>query len=103
MEAWHNFIDKFDLLLKKIKLERTVKIAGREIPPLVMGFALIAICIPIWGYLEFEGKNKLIGAVVVILMAWAVVQLGSLGFGDGVGEKVDSSSTDKSRASNWHG
>ena len=55
METWNNFIDKFDLLLKKIKLERTVKIAGREIPPLVMGFGLIAICIPIWGYLEFEG------------------------------------------------
>ena len=103
METWNNFIDKVDLLLKKIKLDRTVKIAGRKYPPFDMGFALIAICIPIWGYLEFEGKNNLIGAVVVILMAWAVVQLGSLGFGDGGGEKVDSASNDKSRASNWHG
>ncbi len=72
MKTWNNLVDKFDLLLKKIKLESTVKIAGREIPPVVMGFALIVICIPIWGYLEFEGRNKLIGALVAILMAWGV-------------------------------
>ncbi len=99
METWNNLVDKFDLLLKKIKLESTVKIAGREIPPVVMGFALIVICIPIWGYLEIEGDNKLIGALVVILMAWGVVQLGALGLGDGVGEKPGSSSADKSFAS----
>lgn len=98
METWNNLIDKFDLLLKKIKLERTVKIAGREIPPVVMGFALIVICIPIWGYLEFEGRNKLIGALVTILMAWGVVQLGAMGLGDGVGEKPGSSPADKSQA-----
>lgn len=96
METWNNLVDKFDLLLKKIKLENTVKIAGREIPPVVMGFALIVICIPIWGYLEFEGQNKLIGALVAILMAWGVSQLGALGLGDGVGEKPGSSSADTS-------
>lgn len=96
METWNNLVDKFDLLLKKVKLENTVKIAGKEISPMVMGFALIVVCIPIWGYLESGGKNKLIGALVVILMAWGVAQLGALGFGDGVGEKPGSSSTDKS-------
>jgi len=99
METWNNLVDKFDLLLTKIKMESTVKIAGREFPPLVTGFALIVICIPIWGYLEFEGDNKLIGALVVILMAWGVAQLGALGLGDGVGEKVGSSTADKSFAS----
>lgn len=99
METWNNLVDKFDLLLTKIKLERTLKIAGREIPPLVMGFALIVICIPIWGYLEIEGDNKLVGALVVILMAWGVAQLGALGLGDGVGAKPGSSSADKSFAS----
>ena len=99
METWNNLIDKFDLLLKKIKLESTVKIAGREIPQVFMGFALIVVCVPIWGYLEFEGENKLIGALVVLLMAWAVTQLGALGLGDGVGEKPGSSSVDKSKAS----
>ena len=94
MEIWNNLIDKFDLLLSKIKLERKVKIAGREIPPVVMGFALIVICIPIWGYLEFEGKDKLIGAFVVVLMAWAVAQLGALGLGDGIGEKPGNLSDD---------
>jgi hypothetical protein len=94
METWNNLVDKFDLLLTKIKLESTVKIAGREIPPLVMGFALIVICIAIWSYLEFEGDNKLIGALVAILMAWGVAQLGALGLGDGVGEKVGSSTAD---------
>ena len=96
METWNNLVDKFDLLLEKIKMKSTVKIAGREIPPVVMGFALIAICIPIWGYLEIEGDNKLIGALVVILLAWGVAQLGALGLGDGVGEKPGSSSTEKS-------
>ena len=96
MEIWNNLIDKFDLLLSKIKLERKVKIAGREIPPVVMGFTLIVICIPIWGYLEYEGKNKLIGALVAILMAWSVIQLGTLGLGDSVGEKPGSSSSDDS-------
>ncbi|MDO9476173.1 MAG: hypothetical protein Q7L07_05615 [Pseudohongiella sp.] len=91
METWNNLIDKFDHLLTKIKLDSTVKISGREIPPLVMGFALVAICIGIWTYLEFAGGNKiiatLIGALVVILMAWAVAQLSALGLGDGIGEK----------------
>jgi hypothetical protein len=98
METWNNLIDKFDLLLNKIKLESTVKIAGREIPPEVMGFVLIVICIPIWGYLEFEGRNILIGALVAILMAWGVTQLSALGLGDGIGEKPSSSSADKSWA-----
>jgi len=91
METWNNLVDKFDLLLTKIKLGSTVKIAGREIPPVVMGFALIVICILIWGYLEFEGRNKLIGALVAILMAWCVAQLGTLRLGDGIGEKPGSS------------
>lgn len=98
METWNNLVDKFDLLLKKVKLESTVKIAGREIPPVVMGFALIVICIPIWGYVEFEGRNILIGALVAILMAWGVTQLSALGLGDGIGEKPSSSSGDKSGA-----
>lgn len=97
METWNNLVDKFDLLLKKVKLESTVKIAGREIPPVVMGFALIVICIPIWGYVEFEGRNILIGALVAILMAWGVTQLSALGLGDGIGEKPGSSFADKSR------
>lgn len=98
METWNNLVDKFDLLLTKIKLQSTVKIAGREIPPLIMGFAFIVICIPIWGYLEIEGDNKFIGALVVILMAWGVAQLGALGMGDGVGEKPGSSSAEKSNS-----
>jgi hypothetical protein len=89
METWNNLVDKFDLLLEKVKFGSNVKIAGREIPPVLMGFALVAICIPIWTYLEFEGDNKLIGALVVILMAWGVAQLGALGLGDGIGEKPD--------------
>lgn len=99
METWNNLVDKFDFLLTKIKLESTVKIAGREISPVVMGFAFIVVCIPIWGYLEVEGDNKLIGALVVILMAWGVAQLGALGLGDGVGVKPGSSSADQSSAS----
>ena len=89
-------------LIKKIKLERTVTIAGRKIPPIFMGFALIAICIPIWGYLEVEGKNKLIGALVVLLMGWAVTQLGALGLGDGVGEKPGSSAVDEPKVNDGH-
>lgn len=98
METWNNLVDKFDLLLEKVKFGSTVKIAGREIPPVVMGFALVAICVPIWTYLEFEGDNKLVGALVVILMAWGVAQLGALGLGDGIGEKPNtgSSSTESS-------
>ncbi|MBL6754582.1 MAG: hypothetical protein ISP89_09905 [Pseudomonadales bacterium] len=99
METWNNLIDKFDFFLEKLKLGNTVKIASKEISPVVMGFALIIICIPIWGYLEIEGKNKLIGAVVVILMAWGVAQLGALGLGDGVGEKPGNSPADKTLAS----
>ena len=102
LETWNNLIDKFDLLLKKIKLERTVTIAGREVPPIFMGFALIVVCIPIWGYLEVEGKNKLIGALVVLLMGWAVTQLGALGLGDGVGEKPGSSTVDRPKVSDGH-
>ena len=98
METWNNLVDKFDLLLEKIKLGSTVRIAGREIPPLVMGFAFIVICIPVWAYLEIEGDNKLIGALVVILLAWGVAQLGALGMGDGVGEKPGSSSAEKSNS-----
>ena len=102
LETWNNLIDKFDLLLKKIKLERTVTIAGRKIPPIFMGFALIAICIPIWGYLEVEGKNKLIGALVVLLMGWAVTQLGTLGLGDGVGEKPGNPAVDRPKVTDGH-
>ena len=99
METWNNLVDKFDLLLTKVKLDSTVKIAGREIPPLVMSFALIAICIAIWSYLEFEGDNKLIGALVVIMMAWGVAQLGALGLGDGIGEKASVPTTDSKEVS----
>ena len=98
MEYWNNLIDKFDLLLKKIKLDSTVQLAGKKVSPVVMGFALIVVCIPIWGYLEIEGENKYIGALVAILMAWGVAQLGALGLGDGIGEKPESSSLDKLRA-----
>lgn len=96
METWNNLIDKFDHLLTKIKLDSTVKIAGREIPPFVMAFVLIGVCFGIWTYLEFEGSNKLIGAVVVVLMAWAVAQLSALGLGDGIGEKAAVPRDDKS-------
>lgn len=96
MKTWNNLVDRFDLLLERIKLGRTVNIAGRDIPPVVVAFTLIVTCIPIWGYLEVEGKNKLLGALVAILMAWVVAQLSSLGLGDGVGEKPGSSSADKS-------
>jgi len=98
MGFWNNLVGKFEALLLKINLKSTIKIGGREIPPLVTGFVLIMICIPIWGYLEFEGQNKLVGALVVVLMAWGVAQLGALEFGDGVGEKSSDSKTDKSRA-----
>lgn len=98
METWNNLVDKFDLLLTKINLGSTVKIRGREIPPVVMAFALIVICILIWGYLEFEGRNKLIGAVVAILMACVVAQLGALGLGDGIGEKPAFYPTDSDKS-----
>jgi hypothetical protein len=94
MKTWNSLVDKIDHLLDKINLAKTVKIGGREIPPLVMAFVLIVSCIPIWGYLEFEGKDKLIGAFVVVLMAWAVAQLGALGLGDGIGEKPGNLSED---------
>ena len=96
METWNKLVEKCDLLLTKIKLGSTLKVAGREIPPVLMGFALVVVCIPIWGYLEIEGRNKLVGALVSILMAWGVAQLGALDLGDGVGEKPGSSSTDNS-------
>ena len=89
METWNKLVDKLELLLRKINLEKNVKIGGKKVPPMYMGFALIGICIPIWAYLEFEGENKFIGALVVVLMAWGVAQLGSLGLGDGVGEKPE--------------
>lgn len=98
MEIWNNLVGKFEALLSRINLKSTVKIGGREIPPLVTGFALITVCIPIWGYLEFEGENKIIGALVVVLMAWGVAQLGALGLGDGVGEKPAGFTTDKPSA-----
>lgn len=94
MEAWNNLVGKFETFLSKFNLQNTVNLGGRAIPPLVMGFALIAICIPIWGYLEFEGQNKSIGALVAVLMAWAVAQLSALDLGDGIGEKPDSSPAD---------
>ena len=96
MKIWNILVEKVDLLLQKINLGSAVKIAGREIPPVYMGFALIVVCIPIWGYLEIEGENKYIGALVVVLMAWGVAQLGALGLGDGVGEKPGSSTADES-------
>ena len=102
MQTWNNLIDKIDLLLRKVRLDSTIQIAGKKISPVIMGFALIAVCIPIWGYLEIEGENKLIGALVVVLMAWAVSQLSALGLGDGVGEKPGSSLVDKSETSNGH-
>ncbi len=98
METWNNLVDKFDLLLTKVKFDSTVKIAGREIPPLVMGFALIVVCIAIWGYLEFEGNNKLIGALVSVLMAWGVAQLSAMGWGDGIGEHAAGSTYEETLA-----
>ena len=95
MKSWNNLVDKFDLLLAKIKLGGTLKIAGRDIPPVFTGFALIIISIFIWGYLETEGPNTYIGALVTILMAWGVAQLGALGLGDGVGEKPGNASSDR--------
>ena len=99
METWNNLVDKFDLLLTKVKFDSTVKIAGREISPLVMGFALIVVCMAIWAYLEFEGDNKLIGALVSVLMAWAVAQLSAMGWGDGIGEHAAGSTYEESLAS----
>lgn len=95
METWNNLVDKFDLLLSRLKLQTTVKIFGRELSPLLVGFALLLVCIGIWAYLEFEGDNKLVGALVSILLAWGVAQLSALGWGDGIGEKPGSSSVNK--------
>ena len=36
-----------------------------------------------------------VGALVVVLMAWGVAQLGALDLGDGVGEKPGNSSGDE--------
>ncbi|MEM9744082.1 MAG: hypothetical protein AAF918_15465 [Pseudomonadota bacterium] len=96
METWNKLVEKIDLLLTRLKFTSAVKIAGREVPPVVMGFALIVLCVPVWGYLEIEGKNKFVGAVVVVLMAWGVAQLGALGLGDGVGEKPGDFPTEES-------
>ena len=87
MEIWNKLVGKVEALLSMINMQGTVTFGGREIPPLVMGFALFTVCVPIWGYLEIEGRNKLIGALVVVLMAWGVAQLSSLNLGDGVGER----------------
>jgi len=96
METWNSLIEKFDRLLGRINLGSTVTIAGRRISPVIMGFALIVLCIPVWGYLEIDGDNKFIGALVAVLMAWSVAQLSSLGLGDGVGEKPGVASADNS-------
>lgn len=95
METWNKLVGKIEALLSHINMKGTVTFGGREIPPLVMGFALITVCIPIWGYLEIEGRNKLIGALVVVLMAWGVAQLSALNLGDGVGERPGDSPIEK--------
>ena len=95
MGIWNKLIGKVETLLSRINMKSTIAFGGREIPPLAMGFALIAVCIPIWGYLEIEGRNKLIGALVVVLMAWSVAQLSSLNLGDGVGERPGGSPVEK--------
>lgn len=94
MEAWNDLVGRFETFLSKINLRNTVHLGRIAIHPLIMGFALMIICIPLWVYLEFEGQNKLIGALVAVLMAWGVAQLGALDLGDGVGEKPGSSSED---------
>ena len=95
MEIWNKLVGKIEALLSHIDMKGTVTFGGREIHPLVMGFALISVCIPIWGYLEIEGRNKLIGALVVVLMAWGVAQLSALNLGDGVGERPGDSPVEK--------
>ena len=95
MEIWNKLVGKIEALLSHINMKGTVTFGGREIPPLVMGFTLLTVCIPIWGYLEIEGRNKLIGALVVVLMAWGVAQLSALNLGDGVGERPGDSSVEK--------
>ena len=52
MEIWNKLVGKIEALLSHINMKGTVTFGGREIPPLVMGFALLTVCIPIWGYLE---------------------------------------------------
>ena len=95
MEIWNELVGKSEALLSQINMKSTVTFGGREIPPLVMAFTLFTVCIPIWGYLEIEGRSKLIGALVVVLMAWGVAQLGALNFGDGVGERPGDSPVEK--------
>ena len=95
MDTWNKLVGKVEALLSHINMKGTVTFGGREIPPLVMGFALITVCIPIWGYLEIEGRNKLVGALVVVLMAWGVAQLSALNLGDGVGERPGDSRIEK--------
>ena len=95
MEIWNKLVGKIEALLSHIDMKGTVTFGGREIHPLVMGFALITVCIPIWGFLEIEGRNKLIGALVVVLMAWGVAQLSALNLGDGVGERPGDSRIEK--------
>lgn len=97
MGSLDNMSKKLDLLFQKINLGSTVKTAGKEIPPAIMGVALIFVCVPIWGYLEFEGQNNLIGVLVVILMAWGVNQLGAMNLGDGIGEEPSGHSVDKTK------
>ena len=95
MEIWNKLVGKIEALMSQINMKGTVTFGGREIPHLVMGFALFAVCIPVWGYLEIEGRNKLIGALVVVLMAWGVAQLSALNLGDGVGERPGDSPVEK--------
>ena len=95
MEIWNKLVGKIEALLSHIDMKGTVTFGGREIHPLVMDFALITVCIPIWGYLEIEGRNKLVGALVVVLMAWGVAQLSALNLGDGVGERPGDSRIEK--------
>jgi hypothetical protein len=90
VSKWNSVINKFYDILCKIKLERTFKVAGREIPHEYFGFALILVVLGLWAYVELEvGRHKGWGALIVILMAWGVVQLGALDLGDGVGEKPE--------------
>ena len=95
MEIWNKLVGKIEALMSQFNMKGTVTCGRREIPPLIMGFALFTVCIPIWGYLEIEGRNKLIGALVVVLMAWGVAQLSALNLGDGVGERPGDSGIEK--------
>ena len=57
MEIWNKLVGKIEALLSHIDMKGTVTFGGREIHPLVMGFALITVCIPVWGYLEIEAAK----------------------------------------------